>query len=128
MQVPRTRTCFAIMAASDLLTTTQFAMAAKAAGAPLELITFTPPALEAHDVFVDVKYCGMCHSDLHCIDNDWMVRAPHRALLQRPRILCPRARARAHARAPYLPSSAARHVACRAPRTHWSRVTRWWVL
>ena len=30
-------------------------------GTTLELIEYTPPALGDNDVFVDVKYCGMCH-------------------------------------------------------------------
>jgi hypothetical protein len=25
----------------------------------------------AHDVLVEILYCGVCHSDLHCIRNDW---------------------------------------------------------
>lgn len=27
--------------------------------------------LREHDVEFDVLYCGICHSDLHCIKNDW---------------------------------------------------------
>lgn len=37
----------------------------------LSLIPFNPPALGANEVFVDVKYCGMCHSDIHKVENDW---------------------------------------------------------
>jgi uncharacterized zinc-type alcohol dehydrogenase-like protein len=37
----------------------------------LSIIPYQPPALGANEVFVDVKYCGMCHSDIHKVDNDW---------------------------------------------------------
>jgi D-arabinose 1-dehydrogenase-like Zn-dependent alcohol dehydrogenase len=40
----------------------QYAQGALAAGTKLDLIKFTPPALGANEVHVDVKYCGMCHS------------------------------------------------------------------
>jgi uncharacterized zinc-type alcohol dehydrogenase-like protein len=26
-----------------------------------------------NDVAIDIKYCGMCHSDLHTVNGDWMV-------------------------------------------------------
>ncbi len=32
---------------------------------------FTRRALRADDVQIDVKFCGVCHSDLHQVDNDW---------------------------------------------------------
>jgi uncharacterized zinc-type alcohol dehydrogenase-like protein len=25
----------------------------------------------AHDVLIEILYCGVCHSDLHCVRNDW---------------------------------------------------------
>lgn len=56
---------------SELLHTKQYAMGATAAKGALELIEFIPPELGPKDVFVDVKYCGMCHSDLHKVDDDW---------------------------------------------------------
>jgi len=37
------------------------------------LIEFTPPAMSDYEVFVDVSYCGMCHSDLHKINDEWSV-------------------------------------------------------
>lgn len=54
-----------------LLERTQYAYGATTEKGKLELITFTPDALGEHDVFVDIKYGGMCHSDVHQIDNDW---------------------------------------------------------
>jgi uncharacterized zinc-type alcohol dehydrogenase-like protein len=32
---------------------------------------FSRRALRADDVLIDIKFCGVCHSDLHQIDNDW---------------------------------------------------------
>lgn len=40
-------------------------------GIALELIEFTPPALGENEVFVDIKFCGMCHSDVHKVANEW---------------------------------------------------------
>jgi D-arabinose 1-dehydrogenase-like Zn-dependent alcohol dehydrogenase len=40
-------------------------------GHKLDLIEFTPPALGDNEVFVDIKYCGMCHSDVHKVTNEW---------------------------------------------------------
>ena len=45
--------------------------AAPEAGAALELYEFDAGALGAEDVEVDVDYCGICHSDLSMIDNEW---------------------------------------------------------
>jgi len=43
--------------------------AARAVGQPLEPITYEPPKLGEHDVRVSVTHCGVCHSDIHAIDN-----------------------------------------------------------
>jgi uncharacterized zinc-type alcohol dehydrogenase-like protein len=43
--------------------------AARAVGQPLEQFTFEPPKLGAHDVRVSVTHCGVCHTDIHAIDN-----------------------------------------------------------
>ncbi len=32
---------------------------------------YDPGSLKAHEVEIDVQYCGICHSDLSVIDNDW---------------------------------------------------------
>jgi D-arabinose 1-dehydrogenase-like Zn-dependent alcohol dehydrogenase len=47
------------------------AYAAPAAGAPLEPFEYEPGPLALHDVEVAASHCGICHSDLHLIDNDW---------------------------------------------------------
>lgn len=45
--------------------------AAPQAGAALELQEFDAGPLGAEDVEVQVDYCGICHSDLSMIDNEW---------------------------------------------------------
>jgi uncharacterized zinc-type alcohol dehydrogenase-like protein len=45
--------------------------AAKKTRAPLELFHYNPKPLESHEVEVKISHCGICHSDLHLIDNDW---------------------------------------------------------
>lgn len=49
------------------------AYAALSAGAKLESYAFDAGELQPHQVEVDVEYCGLCHSDLSIIDNDWGV-------------------------------------------------------
>lgn len=45
--------------------------AASAAGQPLKLATFDVGGLGAEEVEVAVDYCGICHSDLSMINNEW---------------------------------------------------------
>jgi uncharacterized zinc-type alcohol dehydrogenase-like protein len=40
-------------------------------GCSLEHHQYEPKALGDHDVEVAITHCGICHSDLHLIDNDW---------------------------------------------------------
>ncbi|MDX1573191.1 MAG: NAD(P)-dependent alcohol dehydrogenase [Methylophaga sp.] len=47
------------------------AYAAIQAGAKLELIEFEPSPIGADEVEIDVENCGICHSDLSMIDNEW---------------------------------------------------------
>lgn len=49
------------------------AYAAMRAGAPLERFEFSPQPLGALELEIAVSHCGICHSDLHLIDNDWGV-------------------------------------------------------
>lgn len=49
------------------------AYAAPRAGASLEPYQFAAHALGPLDVEVGISHCGICHSDLHLIDNDWGV-------------------------------------------------------
>ena len=45
--------------------------AAKEAGGELEVYEYDPGELKPQDVEVQVDYCGICHSDLSMIDNEW---------------------------------------------------------
>jgi alcohol/geraniol dehydrogenase (NADP+) len=45
--------------------------AALKAGSRLELIDYDLGPLGDHQVDIKVDYCGICHSDLHMIDNSW---------------------------------------------------------
>ena len=47
------------------------AYAAHEAGADLTPFSYDPGALGAHEVEIDVLYCGICHSDLSVINNEW---------------------------------------------------------
>lgn len=42
-----------------------------AAGQPLQRWDYEPGPLAAEEVEVAVEYCGICHSDLSMIDNEW---------------------------------------------------------
>ena len=37
----------------------------------LEAFEYDPGALQAHEVEIDVQFCGICHSDLSVIDDEW---------------------------------------------------------
>lgn len=37
----------------------------------LEAFEYDPGPLRAHEVEIDVKFCGICHSDLSVIDDEW---------------------------------------------------------
>lgn len=51
--------------------TTVKAFAAPAAGKPLESFEYELPEIGRDQVDIDVEYCGVCHSDLSMIDNEW---------------------------------------------------------
>jgi uncharacterized zinc-type alcohol dehydrogenase-like protein len=56
------------------MSTTQITgYAAKAVNQPLERITYDPPPLGEHDVRVAVTHCGVCHTDIHAIENYYNV-------------------------------------------------------
>ena len=46
-------------------------LAAHAAGAELLPFRYDPGKLGAHEVEIAITHCGICHSDLHLISNDW---------------------------------------------------------
>ncbi len=47
------------------------AYAANEAGGKLEPFEYDPGELGADEVEIEVSHCGICHSDLSMIDNDW---------------------------------------------------------
>lgn len=47
------------------------AYAAIAADSPLAPFSLTRRSLAADDVYIDILYCGVCHSDLHTARNEW---------------------------------------------------------
>ncbi|MDP9050521.1 MAG: NAD(P)-dependent alcohol dehydrogenase [Acidobacteriota bacterium] len=46
-------------------------LAVHAAGAQLVPFKYDPGVLKANEVEVKISHCGVCHSDVHLIDNDW---------------------------------------------------------
>ncbi|RVW01617.1 NAD(P)-dependent alcohol dehydrogenase [Rhodococcus spongiicola] len=47
------------------------AYAANSAGGPLEKTTIERRAVGPHDVLIEIKYAGICHSDIHTARNEW---------------------------------------------------------
>jgi uncharacterized zinc-type alcohol dehydrogenase-like protein len=47
------------------------AYGAHAADKPLEALDITRRAPGAHDVQIDIAFCGVCHSDLHTVRAEW---------------------------------------------------------
>jgi len=47
------------------------AYAAQTVGATLAPWDFERREVGAHDVQIEILYCGVCHSDLHQVNNDW---------------------------------------------------------
>jgi alcohol/geraniol dehydrogenase (NADP+) len=47
--------------------------AAYAAKENLRALEYTPATIGDYDVRVKISHCGICHTDLHLIDNDWGV-------------------------------------------------------
>jgi uncharacterized zinc-type alcohol dehydrogenase-like protein len=47
------------------------ALSAPSAGAPFEQTTIERRELRPRDVQIEVKYCGICHSDIHQVRDEW---------------------------------------------------------
>ena len=47
------------------------AYGSRAAKAPLELLTVERRTPGRRDVEIEILYCGICHSDVHKVNNDW---------------------------------------------------------
>lgn len=52
-------------------TETVKAYGTEANGVPLHSLKINRRELLSHDVEMEISYCGICHSDLHSIRNDW---------------------------------------------------------
>ncbi|HEY5090539.1 MAG TPA: NAD(P)-dependent alcohol dehydrogenase [Polyangia bacterium] len=47
------------------------AQAALAKGAALEDFSYQPEELGPNDIEIEISHCGLCHSDIHLIDDSW---------------------------------------------------------
>lgn len=47
------------------------AYAAHEKGAALKPFSYSPAPLKSHEIEVKITHCGICHSDVHLINNDW---------------------------------------------------------
>ena len=47
------------------------AYASKNAKSPLESYPIQRRLVASHDVQIEIDYCGVCHTDLHFVNNDW---------------------------------------------------------
>ena len=50
---------------------TVHAYAAPSATAPLEPTTIVRRDLGPHDILIDIKFAGICHSDIHTARGEW---------------------------------------------------------
>src|SRR3954462_15233263 len=57
--------------ATSSATTTARAFGAPAAAAALEPLQIERRALGPKDVRIDIKFCGICHSDIHFTRGEW---------------------------------------------------------
>jgi uncharacterized zinc-type alcohol dehydrogenase-like protein len=53
------------------MSSTTPALSARSAGAPLDTTTIERRALGEHDVLIDIQFCGICHSDIHQVKDEW---------------------------------------------------------
>ena len=42
----------------------------------LQLFQYEPKSIGPYDVEVKISHCGICHSDIHLIDNEGIERVP----------------------------------------------------
>jgi alcohol/geraniol dehydrogenase (NADP+) len=62
-----------INSANEIHMPTFHAYAANTARGPLQPFEFDPGELGHEEVEIKVSHCGICHSDLSMLDNDWSV-------------------------------------------------------
>ncbi len=56
---------------SEIKTKQIKAFGTKAADAPLNLLPINRRLATAHDIEIEIMYCGVCHSDLHTVRSEW---------------------------------------------------------
>jgi hypothetical protein len=66
-----THTLYALQRLIGHSAPSQYAMGALIKGHKLDLIPFSAEPMGENEVFVDILFCGMCHSDLHKVCDDW---------------------------------------------------------
>ncbi|MET8626980.1 NAD(P)-dependent alcohol dehydrogenase [Kitasatospora sp. NPDC004669] len=66
-----TNTTNATTQSTNGTTRTVAAYAAQRPDAPLARTTVTRRAVGEHDIVIDIKYSGICHSDIHQVGEDW---------------------------------------------------------
>lgn len=54
-----------------MLTKSINAYGAESAIAPMHSLTVSRRAVSEFDIEIEILYCGICHSDLHAVHNDW---------------------------------------------------------
>src|SRR5450755_3556914 len=47
------------------------ALSAASKGAPFDTTTIERRSLGEQDVLIDIKFCGICHSDIHQVKDEW---------------------------------------------------------
>ena len=56
------------------------AYSAASATSPLASTTIARRDPTEHDVQIEILFCGICHSDLHAVRNEWRTPAPPKPL------------------------------------------------
>ena len=59
------------------------AYAAHGASGKLEPFSYEPGPLGPAEVEIDVQYCGVCHSDLSMLKNDWQMTDLYKPMARR---------------------------------------------
>src|SRR5262245_55667615 len=51
--------------------TKSFGYAAQDSRSPLAPFSFERRDVGAHDILLEIQFCGICHSDIHQVRNEW---------------------------------------------------------
>ncbi|MFZ0564992.1 MAG: NAD(P)-dependent alcohol dehydrogenase [Chlamydiales bacterium] len=61
------------MSTSSTLTKTIKCFSADGPKKSLKPFQYESPSVGPHDILIEISHCGICHSDLHLINNDWNI-------------------------------------------------------